>query len=56
MYESIAHKGTFYNERNNLVSSTNFLAWKKRNDLTLTKYGVREYVLDEVTESSKDKM
>ena len=48
--------GFVYKETNKLIGSTNFLAWKKRIDLTLTKHEVMEYVLNEVVEPSKDKI
>ena len=55
MSESTGHMGSFCKESNKLVGSTNFLAWKKRIDLALTKHEVMEYVLGEVIETSKDK-
>ena len=46
---------TFRKERNKLIRSTNFLAWKKRIDLALTENEVMEYVLGEVVVPDKEK-
>ena len=51
MSQSTNHMATFCNK---LVGSTNFLALKKRIDLTLIENEVMEYVLGEVVEPSKE--
>lgn len=38
-----------------LIWASNYLAWKKRIDLILTKQDVMGYVIEEVTKPEKDK-
>lgn len=53
MSESKSLMVSFCKGRNKLVGLANYLAWKKRIDLALTKHEVMEHGLDEVIEPSK---
>ena len=55
MSKPSSHMGSFCKERNNLVGASNYLAWKKRVDLILTKQEVMEYVIGEFIKHKKDK-
>ena len=47
-------KMSFFKERNKLVGASNYLAWKKRNDLNLIKNEVIDHVKGSITKPSKE--